>query len=107
MLFQRYLPKIESLNPGKIFVENVRSLFGISRVEARTWCEMAVDGKLFEKKIGLICPSPTCNDRIIAEYNSFAEIPDEITCSLCEAEGNEDTVYKTSKLNKVEFYKLR
>jgi len=107
MLLQKSLAKIEALNPSKIFVENVRSIFGVSNLEARTWCEMAVKSNLFEKRIGLICPSPTCNKRIIAEYGSIKEIPVEITCDICEAEDNEEHIYSTDKLAKIEFYRLK
>jgi len=107
MLSAEYLHKIERLNPGKIYVENIRSIFGVSRVDARTWCEMAVSAHLFERRIGLVCPNQSCNGRIIADFNSYNSIPDEISCSTCEVEGNETSTYKTANLSKVEFYKLR
>lgn len=106
MSLQKYLHTIKDIDPGKIFVENVRSVYKIPQFAARVLCEMAVQDKLFEKKIGLICPAPTCNKRIIAEFNSFDELPDEVACAVCEGEGLDQFIYKTSELEKIEFYRL-
>ena len=106
MLSTGYLKKIEQLNPAKIFVENVRSLFRISRLEARTLCEMAVMEKLFEKRVGFICPGSCCNERILGDYN-MNEIPQYIDCHICEAEENDISTYNTKDLKKIEFYKLK
>jgi len=107
MLLTGSWAKIEQLNPTKIFVENVRSLFKISRIEARTLCEMAVTDKLFEKRIGFICPSDSCNGRIVAEYKLGDKIPETISCTICEAEGSDQSTYLTSELKQIEFYKLK
>lgn len=99
--------KIEQLNPGRIFVENVRSLFNISRLEARTLCEMAVMDSLFEKRVGFICPSPGCNGRMLEDFAWDAETPATITCIICESEGQEQSTYNTADLKRIEFYKLK
>jgi len=106
MLLGKYWDKFGSIRPGKISIEDVRSLYGISRLEARTLCEMAVSEGLFEKKVGLTCPSPGCNGRIIAEFDLGSKLPEEILCVICEADGIEPSTYKTDKLEKVEYYKL-
>jgi hypothetical protein len=101
------LTTINDIDSGYIFVENIRSLYNIPRVEARTLCEMAVRDGVFIKRIGLICPAPTCDKRIIADFSSYDEIPEEITCHICEAQDVEPSTYKTNALQKVEFYQLK
>lgn len=107
MSLQQYLQTIKGIDPGKIYVEHVRSAYNTTRLQARILCEMAVKENLFVKKIGLVCPAPTCHKRIIADFDSFDEIPEEITCDICEAEDNHPFTYKTSELEKIEFYQLR
>ena len=41
--------KIKELNPNAIYVENVVDVFGLSRVKARTLCEMAVSEGIFKR----------------------------------------------------------
>ena len=105
MLSQKYLHKIKQINPAKIYVENVRSLYGISAKEARLLCEMAVTGNLFERRIGLVCPADSCHGRIIAEFSSYDQIPPIVKCIICEAEGNETSEYETGELEIIEYYK--
>jgi hypothetical protein len=107
MLSLASLHKIKDIRPGNIYVENIRSVFDISRVEARRLCEMAVASKVFEKRIGFICPDPSCNGRILADYACEKDIPEEITCEQCELNGNDEFIYKTSNLDRVEFYRLK
>jgi len=68
---------------------------------------MAVTDKLFEKRIGIICPDDACNGRILAEFKWGDKIPELITCSICDAEDREQSAYHTSDLKKIEFYKLK
>jgi len=112
MLSTKYLKAIKDFSPGKIYVENVRSLYNIPRSKARIICEMAVHEGLFEKRIGLICPAQTCHGRIIADYSSLNDIPEMIECNICSNEQDEDaqsvqSLYKTSDLKKIVFYQLK
>ncbi len=101
------LQTIDGIDEGKVFVENVRSAYNISRYDARLICEMAVQEGLFVKRIGVVCPGEKCNNRFIADFASYEEIPDELVCDLCESYDVEPSVYKTSSLKKVEFYQLK
>lgn len=105
MWLERYLQTINSINPGKIYVENVRSFFKVPTIVARLMCEMAVVDKVFIKKIGIVCPNSDCH-RIIASYNNESDIPEEITCSICENDENKISTFKTAELEKIEFYRL-
>jgi hypothetical protein len=106
MLLQKYLQTISNINPNKIYVENVRSYFKVPTVVAKLMCEMAVVDNLFIKKVGIICKNSECN-RLIASYNSYAEIPETITCEICENEEKEIFTFKTKDLEKVDFYQLK
>lgn len=104
MSFQKYLQTISTIDPGKIYVETIRSFMNVSTHRARTLCEMAVMDNLFIRKIGIVCPN---DERIIEEFDSLNEIPDSITCHFCELEGKENCSFKTINLKKVTFYKLK
>jgi len=103
MLLQKYLQTIDNIDPGKIYVENVRSLYNLPRFAARLMCEMAVQEHIFTKKIGVVCPN--CN-RIIEEFDNINQIPETIYCHICDAEDAEQNTYKTENLKKEEYYKL-
>jgi len=103
MLFQKFLQTISGIDPGKIYVENVRSILDVSTEHARRICEMAVIDKIFERKIGLVCPN---ENRVIREFSSLNEIPETITCSLCEANDEEESTFNTSDLKKIVYYKI-
>lgn len=103
MSFQKYLETISNIDPGKIYVENIRSFMKVSSHRARTFCEMAVRDKLFTRKIGLICPN---DGRIIEEYDEDTQFPETITCHICQAEDREPHIFRTAELRTIVFYKL-
>lgn len=106
MLFQKYLQTISTVNPNKIYVENVRSYLKVPTFLARLLCEMAVVDNLFIKKIGIVCPNSNCK-RILASYTSYESIPETITCSICEDEDQTEYTFQTENLEKIEFYQLK
>lgn len=106
MSLQKYLQTIKGIDPGKIYVENIRSLYNTSRYNARLILEMAVQEGILERKIGIICKNSDCQ-RVIASYNSLDEIPETITCSICESEEKDEYEFLTRDLEKVEFYKMK
>lgn len=104
MSFQKYLQTISTIDPGKIYVENIRSFMDVSAHKARTFCEMAVREKLFVRKVGLVCPN---DGRIIEEYDDESDFPAKIVCHICEAEDKEPCSFNTKNLKSVTFYKLK
>ena len=106
MYLQKYLRTIENIDPGKIYVENVRSMYNIPRFAARLLCEMAVVDNIFIKKIGVICGNEECN-RVIDQFNSNEEIPKIISCDICESEDREHSSFNTADLRRIEFYQLK
>lgn len=100
----KYLQTIKDIDPGKIEVENVRSILNTSRFNAKLICEMAVQENIFIKKYGLICPN---DGRIIKEYDNPEEYPTTLTCTLCEDGDVDPSTFQTASLRKIEYYKLR
>lgn len=103
MSLTKYLQTINTIDPGNIYIENVRSILNVSKSSAKQICEIAVSENLFIKKIGIVCPN---EDRIIDEFDSIDEIPEEISCRNCEASEEDNFLFKTAQLKKIEFYKL-
>lgn len=103
----RYVDKkvelIESTDPDRIYVENIRSFFNLTTPIARVLCEMAVKDKLFNKKIGVECP--TCG-RLIKTYNSDNDVPEKIKCDTCELLEEQNYTFSQKRVNKVIFYQL-
>jgi hypothetical protein len=56
LLSPKRLEAIEALDASRIYVENVRSLFGISTGLAKRLCELAVRQGFLEKRIQVLCP---------------------------------------------------
>ncbi len=104
MSYQKYLQTISQIGTGKIFVENVRQFMNTNVKEARLLCEMAVQNKIFIRKIGLVCPN---DNRIIREYDSTGEIPEIITCKVCEIDGIEPDTFRSDELRKITYYTLK
>ena len=103
MSLQKYLQTISTIDPGKIYVENITRFMNVSSHKARTFCEMAVRDKLFVRKIGLVCPN---DGRILEEYDNESQFPETITCHICQTEDREPYIFKTKDLQKKVFYKL-
>ena len=106
MSLVKYLQIINKINPQKIEIENVRSILNVNTSSAKTICETLVRENIFIKKIGIICPNTDCG-RIIEEFDSYEEIPEEITCEICEDNEEERYTFKTQELEKIVFYKLK
>lgn len=106
MSLTKYLKTIEGIDPGKIFVENIRSLYRIPKFAAVVLCETAVREEILIKKIGIICPNSDCN-RIIESYDTSSDIAEIITCHICESENKEKSTFNTSDLDTIEFYQLK
>lgn len=96
---------IEITDPDRIYIENVRRFFNISSRFAKFLCDTAVRQGLFEKKIAIECINEDCK-RIIKVLNVSDELPNEVTCFVCEAEGKEKYTYAKNEYKLVEFYKL-
>tara|TARA_R100001369_G_scaffold66119_1_gene93267 strand:+ start:32 stop:379 length:348 start_codon:yes stop_codon:yes gene_type:complete len=95
---------LEELNPDRIYVENMRYLLGTSSRIARLVCNIAVRKGHFEKYYAIECKNENCR-RIIGSYKNLSEIPDKVTCFLCEEDGEKESQFSTKELNIIPFYK--
>lgn len=86
---RKSIEALKKLNPRRIYVENVRSYLGTTTEVAKLVCEMAVWKGLFEKRYGVLCPNSDECGRIIASYESISDIPETITCEICESNDRE------------------
>lgn len=92
------------MQPGKLYVENVREFFGVSFKNAQFLCEEGTREGLLVRKIGLLCPN---DQRIIyVVENEHSEPPEEIACDVCEDLERERSSFKPSELDRVMFYTL-
>jgi hypothetical protein len=99
------LKLIESTDPERIYVENVRSFYNLPNSIAKIFCEMAVVENLFEKFYAVECPDESCG-RIIATYKSLIDIPEIIECDQCEILERSKHEFRKGEFKVIEFYKL-
>jgi hypothetical protein len=90
------------LNPNKIYVENVRSLLGISHNQALRICETAVRQGYFERRVEVLCP----DGRAAASAEVEANLPSIVTCWQEEDGHYQEVELPTSDLQKLTYYRL-
>lgn len=97
---------IEKTDPDRIFIENIRSFFNLRFSTAKFFCELAVKEKIFNRKIGYICPNNGCNERIIFSVSDGKAVPKKITCKMCKLNEENEFIFLTKDLKKLTFYQL-
>ena len=96
------LDALASLDPSRIYVENVRSVFGVSHTAAVRFCETAVRQGIFERLIEVRCPDGSVPTSAPTED----KLPDTVPC-YTHTDGFLEVVYlPTSELPKTVFYRL-
>ena len=118
MLFQRFFEAISNLlpertfvgdpqaltklDPNKIYIENVRSVFQISFRSAERYCEAAVRQGIFSKFVEVHCP-----DGAVAASSEFEKSLPEIVRCWKEQNGDYEELWiPTRDLSKTVFYRL-
>ena len=118
MLFQRFfeiiskllpertfvgdLEALAKLDPDKIYVENIRSVFHISSRSAERYCEAAVRQGVFLKFVEVRCP-----DGAIAASAEFGKsLPETVRCWKQQDGDYDETWIPTQDLSKAVFYRL-
>ena len=96
---------IEKTDPDRIYVENIRSFFGLSTKLAKFFLDFGVRQGLLEKRTALICPNRDCH-RMMADFDATEE-PSQITCDVCEAKGEENTTFDSKRCKHMEFYRVK
>jgi hypothetical protein len=94
--------RLSSLDPEKIYIENVRSILGVSYSSAMRICETAVRQGLFKRFVEVKCP----DGAVAASANTEAELPKTVRC-WTETDGHlEEVEFSTESLAKATFYRL-
>ena len=94
--------ELARLNPEKIYLENVRSVLGVSSPMAQRICETAVRRGLFQRMVEVVCPDGS----IAASAESEASLPPNVTCWKEEQGDLEPVEMATASLSKSVFYRL-
>lgn len=93
---------IATLDPEKFYVENVRSVLGVSHDSALRICETAVRQGVFLRRVEVLCPDGT----VAASAGSEAELPEIVSCWTEEDGHCEEVTRPVKELRKRESYKL-
>jgi hypothetical protein len=93
---------LSKLNPSKIYVENVRSILGVSHESAKRICETAVRQGVFERRVEVMCPDGV----VAASADSEANLPATVQCWHEEQGHLEAEELPTKDLEKTIFYRL-
>lgn len=98
--------QIEKTDPQKIYVENIRSFFGVSTKIAQFMCDSLVKQKKLTKRIGYICPNHLCKKIIFSERHGNTLKKAEVHCINCEIRGQDSFSFDKNKLSTVIFYQI-
>ena len=90
------------LDPRKIYLENVRSILGISSNKAQSVCEVAVRQGVFEEWVEIRCPDGS----VPASAKEESELPPVVYCWVEEGRHKNEIELKSAELPKVTFYRL-
>jgi hypothetical protein len=94
--------EIARLNPEKIYIENVRSVLGVSAREAEQICETAARQGVFDRCVEVLCP-----DGVVAvTAQSEGGLPERVACMVEEAGHLEEIEFPVSDLQKRIYYRL-
>jgi hypothetical protein len=91
-----------ALNPEKFYVENVRSILGVSHGSALRICETAVRQGLFKRGVEVRCPDGS----VAATADSEDRVPKEVRCWNNVEGFPEPEMVSSTTLEKVFFYRL-
>jgi hypothetical protein len=97
---------IENTDPQRIYIENIRAFFNMPFSLAKFFCELAVKEKVFNKKIGILCPNENC-ERIIQSCDIDEQINETIVCIQCELMEKVEYRFKADELERITFYQLQ
>jgi hypothetical protein len=96
------LEELTKVDPDRIYVENVRSVLGVSYKLARRLCETAVRQGAFQRNVEVVCPSGA----VAASAPSEDQLPETVRCFTDEDGFAEEIELPTKELQKTVFYRL-
>lgn len=100
--FTGNLDALSRLNPDKMYIENVRRIFGVSERAAQRYCDVAVRQGVFSRFIEVRCP----NGSVAAIAESEDKLPKAVRCWEEEEGDFTEMVITTHELPKTVFYRL-
>jgi hypothetical protein len=68
------LERLSELDPEHIYVENVRSILGVSSTKARLICDTAVRRGVFSRRVQVLCPDGS----VAASASTREELPSTV-----------------------------
>lgn len=92
--------ELAALNPDRIYLENVRSILGVSSARAKNVCDTAVRRGVFIRRFQVLCPDGTV--AITADRES--DLPQVVRCWHDEEEFE---MVPTRGLQRLEVYSFR
>jgi hypothetical protein len=96
------MERLSQLDPEHIYVENVRSILGVSSTRARLICDTAVRRGVFRRRLQVLCPDGS----VAASASTKDELPTNVRC-WHEIEGDLEPEYlPTSELRTLEVFEL-
>jgi hypothetical protein len=101
-LSEKQAELLSCLNPDKFYIENVRSVLGVSHAAAVQICEAAVRQGLFERRVEVVCP----DGAVVASADTEANLPETVRCWHEEQGLLEPEELPTRQLEKTIFYRL-
>jgi hypothetical protein len=99
---EKQVQMLTDLNPDKFYIENVRSILGVSHASAVRICETAVRQGLFERRVEVKCP----DGAVAASADTEEHLPPSVRCwHRDEGFLGQDEI-PTTTLEKAVFYRL-
>jgi hypothetical protein len=95
--------ELSRLDPHKIYVENVRSILGVSSKAAEEVCETAVRRGIFRRMVEVLCPDGS----VAAVADSENHLPGKVQCIEDEDGHFSEVEVATKSLQKKRFYQLQ
>jgi hypothetical protein len=98
------LKELAQLDPDRIYIENVRSVLGVSVREAQRICETAARQGVFDRYVEVLCPDGS----VAASADSEEHLPPEVSCweEDTGSQHLEETEIPVSKLRTRIYYRL-
>ena len=93
---------LSKLNPEKFYLENVRSIVGVSQIKAQEICEIAVEDGFLIKGFDIDCP----DGAVGLSVNNLTELPETVVCWEMVDGEYEEREYPTRTLEKQIYYRL-
>jgi len=100
------LEKMGEAEGDKLYVENVRAFFGVTKEDAALLCEQGVQEGFFQRHWALLCGNTNCR-RVILESVDLNTLTGEVSCENCSDLEEDISTFEVNSLDKLLFYTSR